>query len=103
MCFLHAASPVLTRTASGFADLVDEHLSQARKIRPRKLEVDPVVCGDPISEGFDNSGDGVVSTRWFVQRLFHGSFLYESYWFVSTICHSRRGDSDRLGIPPVVL
>src|SRR6266478_1189540 len=73
MCFLHAASAVLTRTARGFADLIDEHLPQARKVCPRELQVYSVISGHPVPEVFDDRRDGVDATKSLKQTPFHRS------------------------------
>src|SRR5256712_4539921 len=81
MCFLHAPSVISTRTARSFADLVDEHLCQSRKVRPRELQVYPVVSGHPVPEVFDDRCDRADSTKSLEQRPFHGSSPVQScFW-----------------------
>jgi hypothetical protein len=63
MSFLHASSAISARTGGRFADLVDEHLPQARKIRPGELQVYPIVRCHPIPEVFDDRRDRVESTE----------------------------------------
>src|SRR6184192_2682597 len=59
-------------TARRFADLVGEHLRQAREVRPCELQVDPVVSGHPVPEVFDDRLNGVESTESLVQSVCHG-------------------------------
>src|SRR5439155_10166886 len=71
--FPHATSAVVTWSTGGLANLVDQHIPQAPKVGPRKLEVDPIVRGHSVAELFDDRCDRVETAESLVQRSFHDS------------------------------
>src|SRR6266516_5141065 len=68
----HAPAGVSTRSTGRLADLVDEQLGESGQVRPRKLQIDPIVPRHTIAEGADNGRDRIDSTEAVVQRICHG-------------------------------
>jgi hypothetical protein len=70
---LHRPAGVLARPASGFANLVDEHLPQAGEVRLGELLIDSFVASDAIAKVVNDSGNRIEPTEAVVERIAHFS------------------------------